>query len=75
MNGQGGPMQRWTLGRNRGGHHGHGWMMIACCIPILVIALVLVLTGVLPASYLLVAVACTVMMAMMMGGMGRSRDM
>ncbi|MFD8250756.1 hypothetical protein [Nocardia sp. NPDC059691] len=75
MNGQGGPMQRWTLGRNGGGHHGHGWMMIACCVPMLVIALVLVFTGVLTVSYLLVAVACTVMMAMMMGGMGRSEGM
>jgi hypothetical protein len=45
-------------------------MMIACCVPMLVIALVLVLTGVVPVGFLLVAVACTVMMAMMMGGMG-----
>ena len=45
-------------------------MMIACCIPMLVIAVVLVATGVASPSFILVAVACTVMMALMMGGMG-----
>ena len=53
-----------------GGHGGHGWMMIACCIPMLVIAAVLVATGVASPGFLLVAVACTAMMAMMMRGMG-----
>ena len=48
--------------------HGH-WMMIACCIPMLVIAVVLVATGVVGAGFIVVAVACTVMMAMMMRGM------
>jgi len=52
-----------------GGHRGHGWMMIACCIPMLVIAVVLVATGVLSAGFLLVAVGCTAMMALMMRGM------
>jgi len=52
-----------------GGHHGHGWMMIACCIPMLAIAGVLVATGVLSAGFLLVAVGCTAMMALMMRGM------
>jgi hypothetical protein len=28
------------------GHGGHGWMMIVCCIPMLVIAVALVATGV-----------------------------
>ena len=50
---------------------GHGrWMMIACCVPMLAIAGVLVVTGVVGAGFLLVAVMCTVMMAMMMGAMG-----
>lgn len=53
-----------------GGHVGHSWMMIACCIPMLVIALVLVATGVVNASFLFFAVMCTLMMAMMMRGMG-----
>ena len=52
------------------GGRGHSWMMIACCIPMLVIALVLVATGVVGVGFLLIAVACTVMMALMMGGTG-----
>ena len=48
---------------------GHGWMMIACCIPMLVIAVVLVATGVASPGFLLVAIGCTVMMALMMRGM------
>jgi hypothetical protein len=53
-----------------GGHGGHGWMMIACCIPMLVIAVVLVATGVASAGFLAIAVGCTLMMALMMRGMG-----
>lgn len=45
-------------------------MMIACCVPMLVIAVILVATGVVGAGFILVAVACTVMMAAMMGAMG-----
>jgi hypothetical protein len=52
------------------GHRGHGWMMIACCIPMLVIAVILVATGVASPSFLLVAVGCTLMMALMMRSMG-----
>jgi hypothetical protein len=52
-----------------GGRGGHGWMMIACCIPMLVIAIVLVVTGVVSVGFLFVAIACTVMMALMMRGM------
>jgi hypothetical protein len=52
------------------GHGGHGWMMIACCIPMLVIAGVLVATGAASPGFLVVAVGCTVMMAFMMRGMG-----
>ena len=51
------------------GHSGHGWMMIVCCIPMLVIAVVLVLTGVASVGFLGAAIACTVMMALMMRGM------
>lgn len=55
-----------------GGHRGHGrWMMIACCIPMLVIAIVLVATGVVGSGIFIIAVACTLMMALMMGGMSR----
>ena len=51
------------------GHGGHGWMMIACCIPMLLIAVVLVGTGVVSAGFLVFALACTAMMALMMRGM------
>ena len=52
------------------GHRGHDWMMIACCIPMLVIAIALVATGVASPGFLVVALACTAMMALMMRGMG-----
>jgi hypothetical protein len=56
------------------GHGGHGWMMIACCIPMLAIAGVLVATGVASPVFLVVAVGCTLMMALMMRGMGHGGD-
>ena len=57
------------------GKGGHSWMMIACCIPMLVIAIALVATGTVSASFLVFAIMCTLMMAMMMRGMsgGESR--
>jgi len=59
---------------NHGGHGGHGrWMMIACCVPMLVIAVVLVTTGVVGFGFVIVAIGCTVMMALMMGGMSKGR--
>lgn len=52
------------------GHGGHGrWMMIACCVPMLAIAIALVATGVVGAGLIVIAVACTVLMAAMMAGM------
>lgn len=48
--------------------HRH-WMMVLCCVPMLVIAIVLVATGVVGAGFILAAIMCTVMMAMMMRGM------
>jgi hypothetical protein len=55
-------------GKHRG--HGHGWMMMICCIPMLVIAIVLVATGVASSGFIFAAVGCTVMMFMMMRMMG-----
>ena len=53
-----------------GGHRGHSrWMMIACCVPMLAIAIVLVATGVVGAGFIVAALACTLMMALMMVGM------
>lgn len=57
---------------HRGGGGGHGWMMIACCIPMLVIAVVLVATGVANAVFIFVAIMCTAMMWLMMRGMSGS---
>ena len=48
---------------------GHGWMTIAFCLPLLVVAVTLVVTKAVGVGFLLVAVACTLMMAMMMRGM------
>ncbi len=49
-----------------GSHGGHNWMMMACCVPMIVIALGLVLAGVVSVSFLIYAVACLGMMFMMM---------
>ena len=55
-------------------HAGHGWMMIACCIPMLIIAIALVATGVVGAGFIFVAVMCTAMMWLMMRAMGHGTD-
>ena len=51
------------------GHGGHGWMMIACCVPVLLIAFALVAAGVVSVGFLAAALACTAVMALMMRGM------
>lgn len=58
------------------GHRGrsHSWMMIICCIPMLVIAIALVATGVVGPGFIVVALACTAMMALMMRGMHQGRS-
>ena len=72
--------ERATVGgttlRGRGHSYlcGHGWMMIACCVPTLVAAVVLVAAGVVRPGFLLVAVGYTVMIAVMMAGMGHGSD-
>ena len=58
-------------GHGHGHGHGHGLMMIVCCIPMLIIAVVLVATGVASPRVLVAAVACTAMMVLMMRGMSR----
>jgi hypothetical protein len=44
-------------------------MMVVCCIPMLAVAIGLVAAGVVSAGFLLVALGCTAMMALMMRGM------
>lgn len=61
-------------GRSPGHHHGHGWMMIVCCIPMLIIAVALVAAGVLSWGFLIFALACTAVMALMMRAMPGSSD-
>ena len=56
------------------GHGGHGWMMIACCIPMLVIAGILVAIEAASPGFLVVAVGCTLMMALIMRGTGHRGD-
>ena len=58
-----------TPAPSKHGHGGHGLMMIACCIPMLAIAAALVVTGVVGVGFVVIAVACTAMMALMMRGM------
>lgn len=54
----------------KGGLRGHGhWLMVACCVPILVTALVLVATGVVGDEFALVAVICVAIMALMLRAM------
>jgi len=56
------------------GHRGHSrWLMIACCIPMLAIAVALVAAGG-GGGFLIIAIVCTVMMAMMMLGMSHGGD-
>jgi hypothetical protein len=47
-------------------------MVIACCIPMLGIAMLLVATGVASPAFLVAALACTAMIAFMMRGMSGS---
>ena len=51
------------------GHGAHHWMMIACCIPMIVIALALATAGVVSPSFIFFAFMCLGMMWMMMRGM------
>lgn len=52
-------------GNDNGGGHGH-WMMVACCVPMIAIAIGLVVAGVVSAGFLIVAIGCLTMMTMMM---------
>lgn len=50
----------------QGGHGAHGLMMIACCIPMLAIAGLLVITGVASPRLIIAVLICTALMASMM---------
>lgn len=51
------------------GHGGHRWMMFACCIPMIAIAIALVATGVLGVGFLVIALLCVAVMPLLHGGM------
>lgn len=52
-----------------GGHGSHGWMVLICCIPMLLIAVGLMVAGAASPEILVPAILCTVMMALMMRAM------
>lgn len=55
------------------GHSGHRWMMLACCVPMLIIVAALIVTGVAGTGAIIFAAVCVGMMALMMampGGHG-----
>lgn len=58
--------QQPPRGRPSRSHH---WIMLACCIPMVIVAIAMFATGTASPGLLLVAVVCTVMMALMMRGM------
>lgn len=66
---------RQHSGDSQTGHGGHRWLMIACCIPMLVIVGVLLATGIAGTGAVIYAVVCLGAMALMMfampGGHGR----
>lgn len=57
-----------------GTHRGHGLMMIICCVPMLLIAGLLFLTGVAGTNLVVAALLCTAMMAAMTFAMPGGHD-
>lgn len=54
---------------HQGHGRGHGLMMLACCVPMLLIAFALVASGTAGAGAIFFALLCTAMMAAMMFAM------
>jgi len=57
-----------------GTHGGHRWMMMICCIPMVAIVVLLIVSGTAGSGALLWAVACVAMMAAMMFMMPGGHD-
>ena len=53
---------------------GHGWMMLICCIPMIVIVIALIASGTAGSGVLLWALGCVAMMAAMMFMMPGGHD-
>ena len=72
------PVPEDDMSEGHGAHHAHGeaptqhgshsWHMVACRIPMIAIAVVLVAIHAVGPGFLLVALACTAMMALMIDG-------
>ena len=61
-----------TAQTEKAGHGGHShWLMLACCVPMLVVVGVLVATSVISAGFIVAAIACVAMMGAMMFAMSR----
>ena len=58
---------------NGWGGRGH-WLMMSCCVPMIVIAVVLVASGTVSIGFLPFAVLCTAMMFCMMRGMSHGSN-
>jgi hypothetical protein len=58
--------QQPGMPESHSGHGGHGLMMLVCCIPMILIAVALVATGVAGSGAIVGALLCTAMMAVMM---------
>ena len=56
--------------QGRPGKGGHGWLMMLCCIPMVIIAVALVVSGTVNPGFLVVTGLCVGMMALMMRAMG-----
>lgn len=52
---------------DRPGRGAHFWAMFACCVPMVVIAIVLVVTGVVGVGFVVATVFCVVLMPLLHG--------
>lgn len=62
-------LREQNAGHQEQGGNGHRWLMLACCIPMVVIVAVLLVTGAAGTGAILFAVICVGMMALMMFAM------
>ena len=53
-------------GTDHDAHSGHRWMMLICCVPMIAIVLLLIVSGAAGSGALLWALGCVAMMAAMM---------
>ncbi|WP_310527356.1 hypothetical protein [Nocardioides sp.] len=60
------PRPRAGIAEGEGAHAGHRWMMLICCVPMIAIVLLLIVSGTAGSSALLWALGCVAMMAAMM---------